>query len=63
VIGERGSGRPRSTTAYGYAVESRTGDLFQPWREVSRWKTWDDAYADLMERRDNGHTVRVVEHG
>lgn len=46
-----------------YTVESRTDDLFNPWHPVGQWDTWGDAYADLMERRDAGETVRVVERG
>jgi len=42
-----------------YVVEKQADDLFGAWHPVARFDAWDDAYADLMSRRDAGETVRV----
>lgn len=46
-----------------HAVERLlTRDLYgETWVIVSRWETMGDAYCDLMARRDEGETVRLLE--
>lgn len=46
-----------------WRVLSPKNDFFDPWEVVATWPTHDEAYADLMWRKDLGESGLIIEEG